>query len=404
MPLEELGTPSQDTGAALHSRQRPRPASGTPPRRLSPALETQAGHARPLRPLPLRLRLPRRRRRGNAFSKVSGGQGAPAPGKGRQGARGPVPEGAGHPSSLQGGSRTSPSPAKRAPPCRRSCGPGAGPGWACCRRPRPPRCWSRPAGAACRAGSGAPWTAGPWGARPTWRAPPGTRRGRFLLLPAAAGSPSAPAEAPLRRSSVGRPCTRRAGSRRRPRARLCSRPAAPRWAAPRRAPPLRARARRGPLAPWPRAAGQHRHAARPRAAPPPRRLGRPGRRREMGGRAGGGAGSGEAGSSVPARRPAGSAPCARGGCPPSVQPRLGERPRGDCALSTEQMFNGNQRWKKTLEDPVVPFHPRLPRRPRAALLGSGVFGTRMWVDIVWSLTRNGRDYEAYYKNGIKCSY
>lgn len=32
------------------------------------------------------------------------------------------------------------SPAKRAPPCRRSCGPSAGPGWACCRRPRPPRC------------------------------------------------------------------------------------------------------------------------------------------------------------------------------------------------------------------------------------------------------------------------
>ena len=56
-----------------------------------------------------------------------------------------------------------------------------------------------------------------------------------------------------------------------------------------------------------------------------------------------------------------------------------QRPaRGDCALSAERVFNGTQRWKETLEDPVVPFRPRLRRRPRAATLGSGGFGTRMW--------------------------
>jgi hypothetical protein len=71
------------------------------------------------------------------------------------------------------------SPAPSAPPCHRSCGPSVGPGWACCRLPRPPRCWSRLAGAACRARTGAPWTAGPWGARPPWRAALGTRAAAY---------------------------------------------------------------------------------------------------------------------------------------------------------------------------------------------------------------------------------
>lgn len=50
-------------------------------------------------------------------------------------------------------------------------------------------------------------------------------------------------------------------------------------------------------------------------------------------------------------------------------------------MSPEQMFNGNQRWKKTLED-HVPFHSRLLMRPRAATLGAGGFGIRTWVGIL----------------------
>lgn len=195
MHLEEPGTPSQDTGAehCTHTSS-PNPQAGPLPTSCHPrSRSVTARQARLLCPLPLRLG-PRRVRR---ESKGSGGEGMPAPPgrKARVGAaRGPQEFGIHHP------------PAKRAPPCRRSCGPSAGPGWACCRRPRPPRCWSRPAGVACRAESGAPWTAGPWRARPTWRGRLGTRGRRFLLLlPAAAGSHRAGAEAPLGRSSVGGP-------------------------------------------------------------------------------------------------------------------------------------------------------------------------------------------------------
>lgn len=170
-------------------------------------------------------------------------------------------------------------PAKRAPPCRRSCGPSAGPGWACCRRPRPPRCWSRPAGVACRAESGAPWTAGPWRARPTWRGRLGTRGRRFLLLlPAAAGSHRAGAEAPLGRSSVGGPAPAGLGAASASATRrLASARAGLRCAAPRRAPPLRAAARRGSartLAPGAQPAPPRRPAAggpAPAAPGPPRR-------------------------------------------------------------------------------------------------------------------------------------
>lgn len=200
------------------------------------------------------------------FPMALGSQGTPAPGHGRQGGRGPGPGGrAPGPPSPARAKRASRSPAPRAPPCRRSCGPSAGPGWACCRRPRPPRCWSRPAGAACRAGSGARWTAGPWGARPTWRARLGTRRRRFLLCPPRRASP-APAPRP-RSAAVGRrPCTGRAENhprrrRRRPPARVyprgsgpgcaglgCSAPRAP---APRPSPPRFARTLAGGAQPAP---------------------------------------------------------------------------------------------------------------------------------------------------------
>ena len=55
--------------------------------------------------------------------------------------------------------------------------------------------------------------------------------------------------------------------------------------------------------------------------------------------------------------------------------KLASWPVGGCAQTPELMFNGNQRWKKTLEDPV-PFHPRLLLRPGAATLGVGGFRTR----------------------------
>lgn len=154
-------TPARDGiwGPEAHPRALPascHPASASPP--AAPrAAPTQSRVAEPRRPLP-GLRGRERRKR------ESWGAGVGA-------ARGPRS----HPSPP---SRVPSVPRPARPPCRRSCASAAGRGWACCRRPRPPRCWSRPAGAARRAGTGAPWTAGPWGARPTWRArtlPPGRR-------------------------------------------------------------------------------------------------------------------------------------------------------------------------------------------------------------------------------------
>lgn len=119
--------------------------------------------------------------RGHALVKGSRGQSTPDPReRGFRVKHGPVLGVALDPSPFLSPPQESPDPSS--PPCHRSCGPSEGPGWECCRLLRPPRCWSRPAGAACRAGTGAPWTAGPWGARPPWRAALGTRR-RGCFLP-----------------------------------------------------------------------------------------------------------------------------------------------------------------------------------------------------------------------------
>lgn len=264
MHLEEPGTPSQDTGAehCTHTSS-PNPQAGPLPTSCHPrSRPVTARQARLLCPLPLRLG-PRRVR---GESKGSGGEGMPAPPgrKARVGAaRGPQEFGIHHP------------PAKRAPPCRRSCGPSAGPGWACCRRPRPPRCWSRPAGVACRAESGAPWTAGPWRARPTWRGRLGARGRRSSCCCPPRRAPTAPGLRPrsaaalseaLRRpgwepplppppAASPRPALGCAGLR-------CSAPRAP---APRRSPP-RVGSHLGPRRPASTATPPSRWRPRPRSA------------------------------------------------------------------------------------------------------------------------------------------
>lgn len=92
---------------------------------------------------------------------------------------------------------------------------------------------------------------------------------------------------------------------------VCPRRAGLGWAGllrsePRRAPPLGTRACGGSARTLARAPGPQRHAAQPARGPAPAAPGGPGR---GGGGGGGGAGAGkEAVSSVPARRPAGSAP------------------------------------------------------------------------------------------------
>lgn len=378
------GTPSPDTRAehcthasSLNEQAGPLPTS----------CHWRSRPAKPGQPLgsgrsPCAAATPRGRERGDASSQGSGARARRPPGNGRQGGRGPVPSGALDPSSPSGAQPVSQPAAPRVPPCRRSCGQSAGPGWACYRRPRPPRCWSRPAGAACRAETGAPWTAGPWGARQTWRARLGTRP-QPPLPPTARrrGIPQRPDRGRARSKAqhqrgreppppppppAGCVCPRRAGLGR----------AAPLRDAPRapaRHPSLR-RAR-SHLSPGARPAPPRRPASsrpRPRGA----RRSREGEGEGAGrAREGRGRGGGQLRPRPPSRRKCAPCPLRRSGECPSSSP--GGRPLGVCAQILELMFNGNQRWKRTLEDPV-PFQPRLLRRLGAATLGAwaGALGTR----------------------------
>lgn len=156
-------------------------------------------------------------------------------------------------------------------------------------------------GAEGHAESGARWTAGPWGARPTWRAPLGTRSRRFLLLPASAGSPSALTEAPLRRSSVGGPAPARLGAASASATRLLVSARAGQGCSASRAPAPRPSQRRSRSHLGPRLSASSATPPSPLAAPPPQRPSCPGVGRPVGGV--GGAGGEEAGSSAPPAAP-----------------------------------------------------------------------------------------------------
>lgn len=192
-------------------------------------------------------------------------------------------------------------------------------------------------------------------------------------LPPAArrrGLPQRPGQGPARPRLGRRPSTNRSGSRRRrrhPRAPVC-----PRWvgwtvlpsSAP-RAPtllpsPWRVRSHLGPGASPARTATP----PSPLAAPPPRRPaalggGGGGERRAEGGARG----RGEAGSSAPGRRPAGSAPGALRRCPPRVQARL--REAGPCRLRADprsgyltEIRGGERRWRILFRSTAITGAPR----------------------------------------------
>lgn len=168
------------------------------------------------------------------------------------------------------------------------------------------------------------------------------------------------------------------------------------WATPRRAPPPRARARRGcarTSAPGDQPAPPRRPARwrpRPRSAWAAPREGERGgaeRRREGG--------------------PLSPRPPPRRKCAPSARPRSsarptsppGARPSGGCALSPEEMFNGNQRWKKTLEDPIVP--PAFTDAPTGSQArGWGLWNTHVGRNRVASKPRI-EGMMTHFKRGIK---
>lgn len=324
------GIPSPDTGAehCTHASSLSEQAGPLPT-----SCHWRSRPAKPGQPLdsgrsPCATATPRGRQRGDASSQGSGARARRPPGNGRQGGRGPVPSRALHASSPSGAQPVSqPQPrashlvaeaagsqqvrAGRAVAAHGLLAAGAG------QRVRHVAQRLGPRG---RQGLGGPARHGALG---SGRA---RRRRRFLLQPASAGSPSAPAEAALDR----RPSTSGVESRRRRRhppaasARAGLGRAGLLRSEPRRAPPLGTRACGGSARTLARAPGPQRHAAQPARGPAPAAPGGPGRGRGRGRGERGRGGEGEAVSSVPARRPAGSAPPALCGGRASVQARLPE--------------------------------------------------------------------------------
>ena len=283
------------------------------------------------------------------------------PGNGRQGGRGPVPSRALDPSSPLGSPTSLPtrSPARPtlSPKLRAVSRSGLG-------VLSPPTASSLLEPASGCGMSRRDW--GPVDCRALGGPPDMARSARDAPAAAAASFYGPPPRAPPaprpRPRSNGGPAPAGSGAAATATRRL--RLPAPRWAGllrsePRRAPPLGTRAC---------------ERTRPRGA----RRSREGEEEAEGRGERGRGGKGEAVSLVPARRPAGSAPPALCGGRAGVQaPYPGGRPLGVCAQTPELMFNGNQRWKQTLEDPVL-FQPRLLLRPGAATLGAGAgaLGTR----------------------------
>lgn len=112
-------------------------------------------------------------------------------------------------------------------------------------------------------------------------------------------------------------------------------------------------------------------------------------------REGRGRGGGQLGPRPPSRRKCDPGPLRRSGERPSSSP--GGRPLGVCAHTPELMFNGNQRWKQTLEGPVLSIPAAFTAAPRGSHAwdsGGGFRDTHVSWDFLASQTRDRKNDEA----------